>query len=280
MTGRPEVVAVLERVNRSLARVQKVEDLRRIEAATTKKLAAQFRNQGRRFVAELGKFKGQFEEAVGEGSWNRAWDVAASDTAGAMEVAIFDAADKSWKKGAERVVADFGLASSFTLANPRAVEYLRNHAADMVAKVDETTRGYIRTLMVKAVDEGWSYDRTAKILIERFEEFAVGSPLRHIESRAHLIAVTESAYAYEAAGAQVVTQMSERGVPIVKSWITVGDDRVDPDCDGNESEGWIARDANFSSGDSEPPAHPGCRCTAGYQVSEDWLGPMPGGPGT
>jgi len=268
----PEVIVILERATKKLVRVQKIEDTDPIIRKTEAKLARQFRAQGKQFVGRLSRFRSLFDEAISRRDWEEAWDKTARDTNPGMEVTFHEALDEGWKKGASRVVGNMGLASSFALKNPRAVEWLKTNAATDVAGVGETTKGYIRTLMTKAVDEGWSYDRTAKTLIARFEQFAVGMPQAHIDSRAHLIAVTESAKAYEVGNAQVVGDMMSQGVPMVKSWLTVGDDRVDPDCEDNEGQGWIPAEDAFATGDDQPPAHPACRCSTAYSVDPTWAG--------
>jgi Phage portal protein len=43
-------------------------------------------------------------------------------------------------------------------------------------------------------------------------------------------------------------------------WLTAEDDRVCPRCAENEAEGWIPAGDDFPSGDTQPPAHPSCRC--------------------
>ena len=45
-----------------------------------------------------------------------------------------------------------------------------------------------------------------------------------------------------------------------KEWITVGDDRVSPECESNEGEGRIPIGDSFSGGTHEPPQHANCRC--------------------
>jgi hypothetical protein len=43
-------------------------------------------------------------------------------------------------------------------------------------------------------------------------------------------------------------------------WLTAEDDRVCPRCSANEAQGWIPVGDDFPSGESQPPAHPSCRC--------------------
>jgi SPP1 gp7 family putative phage head morphogenesis protein len=46
-----------------------------------------------------------------------------------------------------------------------------------------------------------------------------------------------------------------------KEWMTANDQRVCPICMGNEMDGPIPLDADFSSGEQHPPGHPRCRCS-------------------
>ena len=76
-----------------------------------------------------------------------------------------------------------------------------------------------------------------------------------------LVAVTEVGNAYEAGTAGTIRQLEQTGLAMEKSWLTVGDDRVDDECAGNEAAGWIPATAAFPSGHDRPLAHPACRCT-------------------
>ena len=271
-----DVLAILERASRKMTRLQKDEATRKIEDTLTKKMSSIFSRQGNLFLGELSKFRRSFDEAIRPDDWKGAWKKTADETSRTATVAVEAANTAAWKAGAGKFVADLGIDQSFSLPNPRAVAFLKEHAAKMVSNIDDTTEGYIRTLMTRAVDEGWSYDRTAKMLSDRFTQFAVGSPLQHIDSRAHLVATTEAAFGYEHANASIAGDLGEAGLPMMKSWLTVYDDRVDTeDCLPNEKEGWIPADQDFQDGSSEPPAHPGCRCSALYQVDPDFLGPLP-----
>ena len=104
---------------------------------------------------------------------------------------------------------------------------------------------------------------------DRFEEFAVGKPQLHIESRAHLIAVTEVGEAYSAGSLAAGEALEEAGVAMEKSWSTVGDDRVSAGCLGNEDAGWIPLNDDFPSGHQRPLRFPGCRCDLLMQAKED-----------
>ncbi len=81
--------------------------------------------------------------------------------------------------------------------------------------------------------------------------------------RAETIARTESVNAYNAG----VMQFGDLSNAVGKEWDTAGADDI---CADNEDEGPIAFDDDFSSGDSEPPAHPNCRCAIRLIYQDEW----------
>jgi hypothetical protein len=148
---------------------------------------------------------------------------------------------------------------SFTLANPRAVAYLRDYGALRVAGINETTRQYLQTVITDGVEQGWSYNRMAKAISDRYAEFRVGVPQKGIRSRAHMIAITEAGDAYSQGTMGVAQDLAAAGLAMEKHWLVTGGE-ICPLCLGNGAEGWIPLDDDFSSGHSRPLGHPGCRC--------------------
>jgi hypothetical protein len=88
----------------------------------------------------------------------------------------------------------------------------------------------------------------------------MGMPQQHIDSRAHLVAVTETGNAYAEGQLEVAQELAAAGIEMEKAWITVGDDRVTEGCRENEAAGWIGLDDPFPSGHQRPLRFPGCRC--------------------
>ena len=242
-----------------------------IAAETEKRLAKLFLSEGMTFVRLFARLRDRFpddavqETVLGEDEWVRLLLVAQSNLGRLKRAVIGGGIEGALLLGGQALLNEMGLGLRFDLKNPRAVEYLSQHGAELVSHIDETTRDYIRTVITRGVDEGWSYDRMAQAIIDRYQEFAVGQPQLHIDSRAHLIATTETAFAYEEGSAIVAHDLQDKGLLMEKSWLTVGDDRVSDECRANEEEGWIPLDAVFSSGDENPPAHPACRCTTLYR---------------
>jgi uncharacterized protein with gpF-like domain len=138
----------------------------------------------------------------------------------------------------------------------------------MVTKINDTTRDYLQTIITQATDEGWSYQRTAEAITDRYKEFAIGKPQEHIDSRAHLIAVTETGNAYAEGNLIVAKDLQDAGITMEKAWSTVGDNKVTAECQANEDQGWIPLQDEFLSGHQRPLRFPGCRCDLLTRVKE------------
>lgn len=197
--------------------------------------------------------------------WNQAFDEAANGTFDLFFEPIEGAIFVALLAGARDVISFVGSSISFTLRHPRAEAYMAEHGAGLITQINEVTRGNILTILNEGVREGWSYDRIARSISNMYSEMAVGRPQQHIDSRAHLIAVTELGNAYEQGSAIVARELQDGGMPMEKAWLTVGDNRVSDGCRDNEAQGWIPLIATFASGHDRPLRFPGCRCTALYR---------------
>lgn len=248
----------------------------RLESA----LARAFRTQGSQFVRELRKQAGQHFESAGGDVWQKhaallgtplkeaisftdwimIWAGVASNTLKLFSAPLDAAVTQALKTGSMAQIADLGIGIKFDLQNPRAVKYLQDYGAQQVAGINEKTQSELRTLLAQAADEGWSYDKTAQAITDKFDGFADGRPQDHIDSRAHGIAVTEIGNAYAEGNLEVAQSLSDAGIEMEKFWSTVGDAKVSELCSGNEAAGWIPLDQSFPSGHDRPLGHPYCRC--------------------
>lgn len=160
-----------------------------------------------------------------------------------------------------------------SLPNLRAQEYAKKHAAEAVTQINDTTRKEIARIVSDGVKSGASYNDIAKEIKNKFEEFAVPMPQKHVSNRAVLVAVTELANAYCEGNAQVGNYLQDNGVKMMKAWQTLEDDRVSDGCRENERVGWIPINKEFPSGHMHPPRFPGCRCDFLQDIlEEDMLG--------
>ena len=184
-------------------------------------------------------------------------------------VAIHGDADAVLKAVAESGVAEALAQLEVTeegiteLANPRAVQWAADRAAEMVGmrwvdgelvpnpnaawRIDTSTRELLRGFVAEAIDAGWSNDRLAK---------EIGSAFAFSDERAEVIARTETAYA-DIQGNMIAYE--ESGIVTKKVWYVAQSEYCDI-CDGNAAQGAIGLKAFFASGDYAPPAHPNCRC--------------------
>ena len=159
---------------------------------------------------------------------------------------------------------DMNTPEMLALVNERAVEWAREHAAELVGKkwvngklvdnpnaayrIDQVTRDGVQSLVAQAIDGGWSNDRLATALKDSYAFSA---------SRAELIAVTETAFA-DVAGNMIAYEAS--GVVVGKRWIVGSAEKLCEVCAENAAQGVIPFDKAFASGRLAPPAHPRCRC--------------------
>jgi hypothetical protein len=165
--------------------------------------------------------------------------------------AIQAAATEAVMAGGRIVVEEFGaeILASFNLSFPEASEYLADYGAARVVQIDDTTRRRIQNLVTRAVDDGWSWEKTAKEIIANYADMA-GPPLRGgpswLKSRAHLIAVTEVGDAYEVGSRSGAKGLQELGLVMEKRYAGPNDSRTSSNCRANLGDGWIDIDAEFT----------------------------------
>lgn len=153
--------------------------------------------------------------------------------------------------------------TTFNLANPRAVAYFKQTGGSLkyIKDIQGTTKDSLQRLMVTALDEGWSYNQTGQEIKKLFD-----GPISR--DRARLIAVTESARAYETGNHIFAQSIQDDGAKMEKYWQNSQDGKVSDGCLENSAAGWIPLNEEFPSGDQEPPRFPGCRCFAMYRESQ------------
>lgn len=265
--GKRKIAAVRQMVEAAGSLV-KVRAVKSIQAELETAMAQAFERQGQAVIKLMNqRMRSAFAESASDDFEALYWD-AAGMTEMLFTTPMERAASRGLSLGARNMAIRLGLRGSFSLTNPRAVAYLRAHGADLVSKINETTRDDLRRIVEQAVSEGWSYNQTALEISTRYREFAVGKPQEHIDSRAHLVAITEAGNAYEEGAYIQVAELQADGLSVKKSWSTIGDDRVSAECAANGAEGWIDFDQAHSSGDMHPLRFPGCRCDELYEVAK------------
>jgi len=276
-----ELLPILDRFLEAVARTRRERALAKATQRAESALSRAFQEQGRVFV-ELWDTAAR-EAGLREGPppppppppppgdaaltlpWEQYFGEAELQTLQLFEEPIQALVESAIQAGARAAIADLGADISFNLANPRAVAFLEQYGARQVTRINETTRDEIRRMVTRGVEQGLSYDQVAKDITARFREFSVGMPQRHIESRAHLVAVQEAGEAYEEGNLIVGRDLAAAGIQVEKRWSTVKDSRVSDLCRQNEAVGWLPLDSSFPSGHDRPLGHVACRCTALYQ---------------
>lgn len=280
MSNLAPATSLLLRLSEAVSVVAKWHTLKRTVATTEKVLSRAFSVQGRLYreatqVLESRRGVWAYEPGFGRyrtlretftlDDWLTIFDRISGSTQDFFFDPIQAGSQAAMVQAATELIATLAADIAFDLANPRAVAYLEQHGFGLISQIDSVTRGNIATIVTNGIDEGWSYNRIAREISSLYREMAVGRPQQHIDSRAHLIAVTEMGNAYEAGNSIVVQDLQDAGLQMEKKWWTVGDDRVSQGCRDNQAEGWIPVSQPFQSGHMQPLRFPGCRCTTLYR---------------
>ena len=227
----------------------------RDELAVRLRLA--FRKQQAALLIHLETIKPLFpsneslREAVTPQDWGGAFDMAALETLQAFSGPLSEYIQLALMAGSRQMLAAGGFDLSFELPFPEAVQYANTRAAELVSQINATTRADVNRLVTQAVDQGQSYTQLAKSLRDKYTQFHTPRPQLHIRDRAEGIAVHEIGDAYEAGNMQTASTLKDAGLVMQKSALTVGDSRVDPECQANQDQG-LDTDRRTISGRQRP----------------------------
>lgn len=163
-------------------------------------------------------------------------------------------------------VDSYGLPASaqqFSLRNPRVIQLLRDHGAELVQNVDIGTRHFLQRYLVGGVEKGLSPSDIATNIKNNLFGLAPKEAVKFSDSRVRSIVNTELNWADSRAN---FDQMTSVGLE-TKQWVTrrLGGD-VCEICLANEALGPMPLDFEYATvfGDEtslHPPAHPmTCHC--------------------
>lgn len=125
-------------------------------------------------------------------------------------------------------------------------ELVENPSAEYA--ITEATRSGIKDMVTDSLTKGMTVGEFSTALTNTYQ---------FSDLRAETIARTEIATAHVQG---TLTAWKATGQVATKSWL-VGSGETCDECEGNEEDGDIGLDEDFSSGDDAPPAHPNCVCT-------------------
>jgi len=222
----------------------------------------QFEQQEERSVVHISKkrFESEITDLIHDMPLN-------DDIVGAVGIS----ARSSFVKGGRKTFKDFALGSlgiSFNIVNDAAITYLNSlttlHLSDNKGSITATTNKRIIKILADSAEKGLSYTDTSK-LIQAQAKAGVFS-----QARGEMIAVREVGLAYGQGNLVPVERYAkEVGAIMEKIWITTADDRVTPECNDNEAQGWMPLTQNFPHTGAQIVAprsdHPRCRCDTGYR---------------
>lgn len=258
-------MTLLEAVDRFLveaSRAQRQRTRNRLARRLAARLRPAFVAQGEAFLTRMAVYQDLFvvRESITEDNWGPLLDGSWFDAYLRFAEPITTYAGEAIGAGMAQMAASLGTASvglSFDLANPRATEYLGRVGAERVGGLNDTTHDAMRVLLRQAADEGWSYDKTASAIRDRFADMS--------RQRATLIAVTEVGDAYSEGNRIVARDMQAAGLAMEKRWLTSRDERVTQGCRDNATAGWIDLEQPFPSGHQRPLRFPRCRCDTEFR---------------
>jgi SPP1 gp7 family putative phage head morphogenesis protein len=168
-------------------------------------------------------------------------DAAAGEAIGeerALRKAVEGAIDWSkWQPG--------DAAAAMLLDPPRAFEELITSSGSLIRGLDKTGYELIGTALADSIRAGYSPNRAAKLIQD-----AVGSP-----ARALTIAVTESS---RVMNASALNRYREAGIKDAQ-WMVVFGGGACEKCAQNANK-IVPLGGTYPSGNTQPPAHPHCRC--------------------
>jgi GNAT superfamily N-acetyltransferase len=147
---------------------------------------------------------------------------------------------KTWKAGDKP--------AALLLKPPKGLANLLSRANTTVTGLNDTTLSRLGTVLSEGLARGAGSDAVARQLMQDDALGALKSA-----SRMQTIAVTEMARATQVAQME---NYQSFGVEYVE-WLDID---ADDDCATNAEQGAIPIGQEFDSGDTEPPAHPNCRC--------------------
>lgn len=244
------------------------------ERRLERQLGVWWRAQKRETLRRLRRYRTRFPdrdlaESISGDELDRAWAQIARTTARRL-VPVLDATTrKALEAGIVHALAQVAVDVDFDVKSPQAIAWLRDRAAELVARIDDTTRAGLRDLLAQSADEGWSWQRTAKAIEDRFDGFSSRAAQQHLRTRAELVATTELADAHGAGQDLARQHLASLGLDVRKTWHTSLGQRVCPVCDGNASVGEIAQADSFPGGVDREPQHPACRCVTTTRVVVD-----------
>lgn len=169
------------------------------------------------------------------------------------------------EQGGKDVMSELGVSYGFNVPNALAYTAARLYAANLVTRVNTTTRERLQATVEDGMRAGKGVQGISADIRKLGKAFRVPKPQKHIRDRADLIAATELAFAYERGGWAANQQLQRAGYVLEKRVLAVNDARTDQLCAGYARQGWVKDDVVYGRNSLHPPFHPACRCALTYR---------------
>lgn len=267
-----ELSAATARFSAAAINLKKTRDKNRIARQNLPALKAFFAKQQRMVLLRLQMIQ-SFYQPTGTRAmeapptdplkrWDELWQGVTFDTNADLQKTISTIEREGLQSGADQLATQlkFDAKDTFSLSNPRAVSWFKKTGGsiDYIKDIQKTTGASLKRVVSTGLDEGWSYNQLSREIQKLYD-----GPISR--DRAQRIAVFETGQSYEAGNRAFADSLTDDGVEMEQKWMTSEDAKVRPEHAANEAEGWVPLGHVFSSGDSEPPTDPGCRCYMIYR---------------
>lgn len=140
------------------------------------------------------------------------------------------------------------------LAGDRSLTALLDEAEVHINSIAAHRMDELALELARALENGDSVDTLASALADILDD----------PRWAYTVATTELNRAMSSA---TLNRYARNGIE-ASYWMTAEDERVCPDCGGNEDAGAIPISQPFPNGSYQPPAHPSCRCALAPVVAD------------
>jgi hypothetical protein len=151
-----------------------------------------------------------------------------------------------------------------------ARRFVEREGGSLIREIGETTLAVVRAIVQEGITEGWSFDKIADALLERWPEIADVRSLRIVRTE-----VIRASNHGSLEGARVTAE--ETGIDLVKVWLATPDPRTrdsHSEADGQrvglEEAFTVGGHRAMYPGDASLPAAESvnCRCTLVYEPAE------------
>jgi SPP1 gp7 family putative phage head morphogenesis protein len=149
-------------------------------------------------------------------------------------------------------------AASALLKEPDGLRKLLANRGVVINSVKDTTYKRLGSVLADTVGQGFTARQTARAIEDELTD----------PSRAMMIALTETRAAVSTASMDFYR---EAGVEQVE-WLIAESEALCDLCSENADASPIDFNTDFPSGDTQPPAHPNCRCAISPVVSTEFTG--------